>query len=110
MEALFSKILSEGWLIYLLFFMIVAGFIWKGIPYLLKKFDETTLLFAKALIAQQTLFKEELEKISRDFLKQVTESNAWHTTFNIRQEEYGRRQEDHWKKIEEIIALISKSK
>jgi len=83
--------------------MIVAGFIWKGIPYLLQKFDETTLLFSKALTSQQVLFKEELEKISRDFLKQVTESNTWHTTFNVRQEEHG-------KKIEEIITIISKRK
>ena len=103
MEALFGKILSEGWLIYLLFFMIVAGFIWKGIPYLLQKFDETTALFALTIANQQSLFKEELGKISHDFLKQVTESNTWHTTFNVRQEEHG-------KKIEEIIAIISQRK
>jgi len=83
--------------------MIVGGFIWKGVPYILKKFDDTTNLFVNSLTSQQTLFKEELGNISHDFLKQVTESNAWHATFNIRQEEHG-------KKIEEIISIISQRK
>ena len=81
--------------------MIVAGFIWKGIPYLLQKFDETTLLFSKALTSQQVLFKEELAKISHDFLQQIKETNTTHTVFHIRQEEQG-------KKIEEIYAIISR--
>jgi len=68
MESLFAKILSENGLIYLLFFMIIGGFIWKGIPYLTKAFENIVEKFLITLEKMQINYKEELKEIRETFI------------------------------------------
>ena len=93
---LMEKIFTEWGMIYLLFFMIVAWFIWKGIPYLLKKFDDTTILFASTLKDQQELFSKEIDKISQTFLSQIEKSNSRH--------------DKHSQQLDEIKHILIKKK
>lgn len=94
MEQLLTTILTEWWLIYMLFFMIVWGFILKWIPYLASKFEAIILNFNKTLEDQQETFKLSLNKISEDFVKQIEKSNVWH--------------EKHSSQLDEIKNLLVK--
>ena len=73
-----KQIFSEWWMVYLLFFMIVWGFIWKWVPYLINLFSEMRKDFLQALKSQQDTFEKTLQIISDDFVKRVEKSDVWH--------------------------------
>ena len=78
MEEIAKQIFSEWWMIYLLFFMIVWGFIWKWVPYLINLFSEIRKDFLQALKSQQDTFEKTLQTILDDFIKKVEKSDTWH--------------------------------
>ena len=78
MEEIAKQIFSEWWMIYLLFFMIVWGFIWKWVPYLINLFSEIRKDFLQALKSQQDTFEKTLQIILDDFIKRVEKSDTWH--------------------------------
>jgi len=92
----FKTILSEWWLIYLLFFMIVWGFIWKWVPYIANTFKEIVIDFKDTLKEMQLSYKEELKEIRETFIFQIEKSNNWH--------------ESHNQKIDEIKNLVKSKK
>ena len=73
-----KQIFSEWWMVYLLFFMIVWGFIWKWVPYLINLFSEIRKDFLQALKSQQDTFEKTLQTILDDFIKRVEKSDTWH--------------------------------
>ena len=78
MEEIAMKIFSEWGMVYLLFFMIVWGFIWKWVPYLINLFSEIRKDFLQALKSQQDTFEKTLQIILDDFIKKVEKSDTWH--------------------------------
>ena len=78
-----KQIFSEWGMIYLLFFMIVWGFIWKWVPYLINLFSEMRKDFLQALKSQQDTFEKTLQTISDDFIKRVEKSDIWHEKHQI---------------------------
>ena len=78
MEELAKQIFSEWGIVYLLFFMIVWGFIWKWVPYLINLFSEMRKDFLQALKSQQDTFEKTLQTILDDFIKRVEKSDTWH--------------------------------
>ena len=78
MEEIAMKIFSEWGMVYLLFFMIVWGFIWKWVPYLINLFSEIRKDFLQALKSQQDTFEKTLQTILDDFIKKVEKSDTWH--------------------------------
>ena len=78
MEEIAMKIFSEWGMVYLLFFMIVWGFIWKWVPYLINLFSEIRKDFLQALKSQQDTFEKTLQIILDDFIKRVEKSDTWH--------------------------------
>ena len=78
MEEIAKQIFSEWWMVYLLFFMIVWGFIWKWVPYLINLFSEIRKDFLQALKSQQDTFEKTLQIILDDFIKKVEKSDTWH--------------------------------
>ena len=78
MEEIAKQIFSEWWMVYLLFFMIVWGFIWKWVPYLINLFSEIRKDFLQALKSQQDTFEKTLQTILDDFIKRVEKSDTWH--------------------------------
>ena len=78
MEEIAKQIFSEWWMVYLLFFIIVWGFIWKWVPYLINLFSEMRKDFLQALKSQQDTFEKTLQTISNDFIKRVEKSDVWH--------------------------------
>ena len=94
MEEIMKQILTEWWLIYLLFFIIIWWFILKWVPYLAVKFEAMINNFTNTLKDQQETFRESLNKISEDFVKQIEKSNSWH--------------EKHSNQLDEIKNLLSK--
>lgn len=103
MEALLLKIFSESWLIYLLFFMIVGGFIYKWVPYLLKKFDDVTVMFANTIKQLQETHREDMKILSDVFISQIKESNWNHLITHS-------NQAITHSKLEEIKTIVSKKK
>ena len=89
-----KQIFSEWGMIYLLFFMIVWGFIWKGIPYFINLFSEMRKDFLLALKSQQETFEKTLKTISDDFIKKVEKSESWH--------------EKHQNELNEIKNILTK--
>ena len=92
LELLF-KFITEKWIIYGLFIIIVVGFIRKGIPFLVNVFKELNASFLLALQSQQKSFDESckqqqrvfeltLNKISEDFVKKMEASDSWHQKHN----------------------------
>lgn len=94
MEQLLQQVFTEGGLIYLLFFMIVWWFIWKGIPYFVNLFSEIRKDFLLALKLQQETFEKTLKTISDDFVKRVEKSESWH--------------EKHQNELNEIKSILIK--
>lgn len=94
-----KKVLSEWGMIYLLFFMIVWGFIRKGIPYLINLFSEIRKDFLDALKSQQDTFERTLKIISDDFVKRVEKSDNWHEKHNQELQKY----KDEFTEIKELI-------
>lgn len=78
MEALIMKIFSEQWIIYWLFFLIVGGFIWKWIPFIIAQFEKQQTTFIETLKELQTAHREDMDTISQVFIAQIKESNANH--------------------------------
>ena len=93
---LMEKIFTEWGMIYLLFFMMVWGFIWKGIPYLINLFSEIRKDFLLALKSQQDTFERTLKTISDDFVKRVEKSDNWH--------------EKHQEELIEIKSILTNKK
>ena len=91
-----KQIFSEWGMIYLLFFMIVWGFIWKWVPYLINLFSEIRKDFLLALKEQQETFEKTLKIISDDFVKRVEKSEIWH--------------EKHQNELSEIKDILTKKK
>ena len=89
-----KQIFSEWGMIYLLFFMIVWWFIWKGIPYFINLFSEMRKDFLLALKEQQETFEKTLKIISDDFIKKVEKSESWH--------------EKHQNELNEIKNILTK--
>ena len=89
-----KQIFSEWGMIYLLFFMIVWGFIWKWVPYLINLFSEMRKDFLLALKSQQETFEKTLKTISDDFIKKVEKSESWH--------------EKHQSELNEIKNILTK--
>lgn len=96
MEEIAKQIFSEWWMVYLLFFMIVWGFIWKWVPYLINLFSEIRKDFLQALKSQQDIFEKTLKTISDDFIKRVEKSESWH--------------EKHQNELNEIKDILTKKK
>lgn len=94
MEQIFSTILNESWIVYLLFFMIVAWFIWKWIPALVSRFDKMNEDFRTSLKEQQETFERTLTKIADDFMSQINQSNSFH--------------EKHSNELKEIKEILKK--
>lgn len=78
MEEIAKQIFSEWGMVYWLFFIIVWGFIWKWVPYLINLFSEMRKDFLQALKSQQDTFEKTLQTISDDFIKRVEKSEVWH--------------------------------
>lgn len=78
MEELLIKILSEGWIIYMLFTIIVGWFIVKWIPYMVNRFEQIIKDFNLTMKEQQLTFERSLNKISEDFLIKITKSEKSH--------------------------------
>ncbi len=87
MEALLLKVFSESGLIYLLFFMIVGGFIWKGIPYLLEKYDKTTESFVTTLKELQTAHNENIHSMNTTFLAHIEKNDNGHQVIHSKLDE-----------------------
>jgi len=91
-----KQIFSEWGMIYLLFFMIVWGFIWKGVPRLVNFFSEMRKDFLLALKEQRETFEKTLKTISDDFVRRVEKSDIWH--------------EKHQNELSEIKDILTKKK
>lgn len=96
MEEIVKQIFSESWMVYWLFFIIVWGFIWKWVPYLINLFSEMRKDFLQALKSQQDTFEKTLQTISDDFIKRVEKSDIWH--------------EKHQNELSEIKNILTKKK
>ena len=94
MEEIAKQIFSEWGIIYLLFFIIVWGFIRKWVPYLINLFSEIRKDFLQALKSQQETFEKTLRTISDDFIKRVEKSDTWH--------------EKHQSELSEIKSILIK--
>ena len=91
-----KQIFSEWGMIYLLFFMIVWGFIWKVVPPIVNFFSEMRKDFLLALKEQQENIKKTLKTISDDFVRRVEKSDIWH--------------EKHQNELSEIKDILTKKK
>lgn len=94
METILLQVFSQNWVIALLFVSSFFAFIYKWLPFMVKRFDEVLQTFKEMQNNQHAFFKEELEKISATFITQVESSKSWH--------------ESHNAKLEEIKQLIQK--
>ena len=94
MDLNFIKQIVEVWVVQWLFILIVVGFIWKWIPFIVKEFTEINTNFLIAVKEQQELFKTTLQSISDDFVKRVEASERWHET--------------HSKQLDEIKNILAK--
>ena len=101
MEELLIKIFTEWWIIYMLFTVIVGGFILKGIPYMVNRFEQIIKDFNITMKEQQTTFERSLNKISEDFLLKITKSEQSH-------ERIINQLLENWKIIKEIKDIVSK--
>lgn len=108
METLLLKVMSEGWLIYLLFFMIVWGFIWYGVPFIAKKFDDITMMFSKSLEDMLKSHRIDMDIIKEVFIAQIKESNLNHQITQAQIREFTVLHNDTHKKIDEIKDLLIK--
>ena len=86
-EALIVKIFTEGGLIYLLFFLIIAGALKYGIPFFVQKFEDMSVVFATTLKEMQAAHREDMNTISEVFITQIKESNTNHTITHAKLEE-----------------------
>jgi len=104
MENLFLSLVSESGVIIALFTMIVLSFIWKGIPAIVKKFDDMQTLhrqeskelhaeFQSNFDKQRTTFETTMDNVVTTFNSQISKSNDWH--------------EKHQNGLAEIKLLIS---
>ena len=87
LETLMLKVFTEGGLIYLLFFLIIAGFLKYGIPFFVKKFEDMSLVFSNTLKEMQAAHREDMNTISEVFITQIKESNTNHTITHAKLEE-----------------------
>ena len=110
MEQILMKVLSEGGVIQFLFTLIVWGFIWKGVPYLLKKFDDVVLTFANSLKELQETHRKDMETISAVFLAQIKESNLNHQITQNQIKEFSLIHNETAKNIQEIKDFIKNNK
>lgn len=94
MESLLLQIFSQNGIIAMLFVASFFAFIYKGLPFMVKKFDEVLTTFKEMQNAQHLFFKEELQKISSTFISHVDNSRTWN--------------ESHDRKLDEIRNIVSK--
>lgn len=99
MDAIFLKVFSEQWIIYWIFVTTFLSFIWKGIPYAVKKFDtviqtfnETQKIqqasFDEIQKAQQASFERSLSQLITSFVAEWKSNSEWHR--------------EHWQKLDAI--------
>ena len=94
MDWILNAILTESWLIYFLFTIIVGWWVRKWIPFIIKRFDKMNEDFRISLKSQQETFERTLRSISDDFIKQIQKSESWH--------------ERHDQKLDEILNNLKK--
>lgn len=92
-----KDILTQNGIIAFLFVLTFVAFIYKGIPFAIKKFDEVLMTFQKMQESQQKFFREELQKISDTFINNMLTHNqinkehvAWHRSHDVKLDELKR--------------------
>ena len=83
-------------MVYGLFLLIVGGFIWKGIPFIVSKFETMGTLFLQTLEKQQKIFSEDLQKITEVYMSEIKHNNDRYQALNT--------------KLDEIKVLLEKKK
>jgi hypothetical protein len=86
MEAILMKVFTESGTNSLLLVMIIGGFIWKGIPYIVSRFDAVLLKIDKIVDTFKITMDEAINSHRRDmdtisgvFIAQIKESNSNHS-------------------------------
>ncbi len=86
MEAILMKVFTENGTNSLLLVMIIGGFIWKGIPYIVNRFDSVLLKIDKIVDTFKVTMDEailshrkDMDTMSSVFIAQIKESNTNHS-------------------------------
>jgi len=94
MEQILLTMFSEKWIIYWMFLMTFYLFIFKWIPFGIRKIEETLAESRKLQQATHEFFKQELSKISDTFIGEIKGITAWQKESNEWHIEHGRQLEE----------------
>lgn len=108
MESILKDVLSQNGVISLLFVASFLAFIYKGIPYAVKKFDDILTTFQAMQTTQHIFFKEELQKISQTFISQIENSKASHESHDRKLSQILETQKTMQIQSDHILEILTK--
>lgn len=97
MDEIIKWVFSQNWVIAGLFVFSFVAMVWKGIPYLLEKYDKTTETFISTLEKMQNAHNENIKTMNESFLLHIEKNDNGHQVI-------------HWRLDEMILLLKSKKK